>query len=393
MKSENRNSNILKEKILLKIINDLPNYVFYKDRNLIYRACNKNFVHYSGFQKQAEIAGKSDYDMPWGNTTADIYRQEDNQVIKTRCPILNKEVPMKVIGSKEKILLVSKSPLFDDTESVIGVLGIYIDITEKKQLEKKLIESQEARFKAMSAIAGMMAHELRTPLMTISLALTSWQERLQKIFAGYKVYAKEHNDQTYRKPQLLAMEATLKNAEQAVYDATHTINSVLTNIRYSNENIHLLHEPFSLRKAIQHAMQTYPFEEGEQSLIKINASVDYQILGDINVIVHVLHNLVKNALYAIAEMDKGTITLSLQKHKNTVVIIFEDTAKGISQESLPHIFDPFYTTKKQSAASIGMGLYFCKLALEKMGGTIICDSVVGQYTRFTIHLQAVDVPG
>ena len=102
-----------------------------------------------------------------------------------------------------------------------------------------------------------------------------------------------------------------------------------------------------------------------------------------------IHNLLKNALYAIKRAGKGSIMISVEKRKEGVIqITFTDTGEGMSDDIREHIFEPFYTTK-DSETSIGLGLYFCKMALGKMNASISCTSKEREYTTFMIRFKGL----
>jgi signal transduction histidine kinase len=64
-----------------------------------------------------------------------------------------------------------------------------------------------------------------------------------------------------------------------------------------------------------------------------------------------------------------------------------DTGSGIPQQALPHIFAPFFSTKRTSGGA-GMGLTFCKRVMEAFGGSIRCESAEGEYTTFALEFPA-----
>ena len=86
-----------------------------------------------------------------------------------------------------------------------------------------------------------------------------------------------------------------------------------------------------------------------------------------------MHNLIRNALYAIKEASKGTVTIELKHDNKNAAITVHDTAKGIAKENQKQIFAPFFSTKEQGT-SVGLGLYFSRLSIEKAGGKIYCLS-------------------
>jgi signal transduction histidine kinase len=66
-------------------------------------------------------------------------------------------------------------------------------------------------------------------------------------------------------------------------------------------------------------------------------------------------------------------------------LIFKDTGKGIASKDLPFVFDRFYT---QTPHGTGIGLAFCQDVLKRFGGSIVCDSVEGEYTIFTLSFPS-----
>jgi PAS domain S-box-containing protein len=128
--------------ILETIINTIPVRVFWKDKNLTYLGCNTQFARDAGFEKPEEIIGKDDYAMGWGKQ-AELYRADDRLVIESGRPRLLIEEPQTTPSGEEISLLTSKVPLKNVTGEVIGVLGTYFDITERKRAEQALRESEE----------------------------------------------------------------------------------------------------------------------------------------------------------------------------------------------------------------------------------------------------------
>ena len=97
--------------LLKQILIKAPDYIFWKDIDLVYRGCNLNFAKAAGFDSVNDVIGKTDKDMKWGKYTGPIYTEEDNDIIKTREPILAKDPPMRTDEKHEQVLSVSKVPL------------------------------------------------------------------------------------------------------------------------------------------------------------------------------------------------------------------------------------------------------------------------------------------
>ncbi|MDO8895306.1 MAG: EAL domain-containing protein [Nitrosomonas sp.] len=125
--SESRN-------LLKTIVDTVPAAgIFWKDKELHYLGCNPNFAKDAGVESPREIIGKVDYDLSWTKEQAELYRHDDRQVIDSGIPKLNYEESLNTPDGKTIWLQTSKIPLRNTYQEVIGVLGIYQDITEQKQ--------------------------------------------------------------------------------------------------------------------------------------------------------------------------------------------------------------------------------------------------------------------
>jgi PAS domain S-box-containing protein len=123
--------------ILEGILNSIHVRVFWKDRNLVYLGCNTPFARDAGFEKSEDIIGRDDFAMGWKDQ-AELYRSDDRSVIASGVPKLFIEEPQKTPSGNIITLLTSKVPLRDAEGNIIGVLGTYIDITERKKAESAL---------------------------------------------------------------------------------------------------------------------------------------------------------------------------------------------------------------------------------------------------------------
>ncbi len=133
--------------IIKGILNAIPARVFWKDKNLVYLGCNAVFAHDAGFADPQDLIGKDDYQMGW-HDQAELYRANDRQVIESGCSRVLKEEPQTTPEGGTVTLLTSKVPLLDSNGEISGLLGTYMDITERKRTEEALRES-EARYRAL----------------------------------------------------------------------------------------------------------------------------------------------------------------------------------------------------------------------------------------------------
>lgn len=127
--------------IIEGIMNSINVRVFWKDKNLKYLGCNKNFAIDAGFANPEDLIGKDDYEMIWHHQ-ADLYRNDDLQVIESDCPKLNIEEPQTSPSGQMITLLTNKIPLKNASGEIYGVLGTYFDITERKESEEQLLKNK-----------------------------------------------------------------------------------------------------------------------------------------------------------------------------------------------------------------------------------------------------------
>ena len=98
----------------------------------------------------------------------------------------------------------------------------------------------------------------------------------------------------------------------------------------------------------------------------------------------VFFNLINNAIDAM-DPDGGTLTISSHQRGNFLAIDVSDTGKGIPEANLDRIFDPFFTTKPVGKGT-GLGLSICYGIIEKMGGKLEVESMMGTGSTFSISL-------
>jgi len=132
-----------KQGLLEQIIENIPHSIFWKDRNSVYLGCNRNFARQAGVEKPENIMGKTDYDLAWKEAEADFYRKIDNEVMESGQPQLGIEEPQLQADGTRATLLTSKVPLSNSQGDVIGILGIYAEITDLKRAEEELRAREE----------------------------------------------------------------------------------------------------------------------------------------------------------------------------------------------------------------------------------------------------------
>jgi two-component system NtrC family sensor kinase len=126
------------QNLLGNIIANIPHAVFWKDRDSVYMGCNANFARDAGLVSPDEIIGKTDHALAWSTEETAFNIMCDRRVMEREAPLLNYEESQHRSDGSIATLLTSKVPLRDESGAVIGMLGIYSDITEKSAADEEI---------------------------------------------------------------------------------------------------------------------------------------------------------------------------------------------------------------------------------------------------------------
>jgi len=129
-----------KEEYLRLLLDNIPQQVFWKDMNLVFRGCNQKWAEAAGLESSEAVVGKTDFDLFGDRSIAEFYRQKDRQVLESRTAEMNRVAPKQKPGpgGRRIWLDVSRIPLVKSDGEVLGVLGVLEDITERKEIDEKL---------------------------------------------------------------------------------------------------------------------------------------------------------------------------------------------------------------------------------------------------------------
>lgn len=131
------------QKMLWLVINNIPQLIAWKDRDLVYLGANKNFAKVAGFNHPSEIAGLTDFDMPWKPEETEFFRACDRRIMATNTPEYHIiESKMQADGT-QCCLDTNKIPLHDNYGNVVGILSTFEDITDRLSLEAQVRASEE----------------------------------------------------------------------------------------------------------------------------------------------------------------------------------------------------------------------------------------------------------
>ncbi len=282
----------------------------------------------------------------------------------------------------------------DEDGNILALEGFATDITERKQMEEMMIQSE--KMLSVGGLAAGMAHEINNPLAGILQNLQVINNRIRPDNEKNRQIAQECNisiDDLYCYLERRGLLSMFDNIASSSQRAAQIVGNMLAFSRKSDGN--LRHENLArlLDTTIDLAANEYDLKK-HYDFKKIKIIRNYQELPAVSCqagkIQQVILNLLKNAAQAMTEAGTPDpqIRIRLDRDADMALITVEDNGPGMSEEIRQRIFEPFFTTKENGVGT-GLGLsisYF--IITEDHKGSMQVESQPGQGTRFSISLPS-----
>ncbi|MBU1107399.1 MAG: PocR ligand-binding domain-containing protein [Candidatus Riflebacteria bacterium] len=369
-----RNSNMLSH-----IMNSIPQSIFWKDLKSVYLGCNRVFSSRAGLASPDDIIGKSDFDLPWSREESEGYRADDREVMDSAKSKIHIVETQRQADGKVVWADTTKIPLLDASGSIIGVLGVYEDITDRKNSEEEKIKlesqlRQMYKMESVGRLAGGVAHDFNN-MLSVILGYVNLAEMeadpAQPLYQYLEEIRKSAERSADLTRQLLAF-ARKQTVAPKVLDLNATISGMLKMLqRLIGEDINLIWNP---------ADDLWP--------IKVDPSQIDQILANLCVNARDSISNVGRVMIATGNItiDKNYITKNIDSLPGEyVTITISDDGCGMNEETMSHIFEPFFTTKEVGEGT-GLGLATVFGAVKQNNGFVALVSEPGIGTKFTIYL-------
>jgi PAS domain S-box-containing protein len=141
--------------MLWLVMDNIPQGIFWKDRNSRYLGCNKVFAKAAGLESPKNIVGKTDHDMPWLPEQTKLFHEYDRKVMESDTPEYHIIESQQEADGKLAWIETNKIPLHDTKGNVIGILGTYEDITERKKAEETIKEKNLLLYQAQEFLEAV----------------------------------------------------------------------------------------------------------------------------------------------------------------------------------------------------------------------------------------------
>jgi len=341
-----------------------------KDEMILY--ANQSFCKMSGFELN-EILNNSASKLFVRGENAEMMQEKNTMRISGVSDAY--EIATKNKRGEAKWWLVSGAPLSDEFGNPTGSVGIHLDITSQKEIERELVEAKyqaEQSSKVKEVFLANMSHEIRTPMNGI----IGMARQLSKSDLDEK--------QTFH----------LGVIRSAADNLMIILNDILDLSKIEAGKLNIENVSFNLESCLINACDVILPKAEEKGLaleIEVDPNIAPTLFGDPFRMKQVLFNLVGNA---IKFTEKGSIKISTKLISNRgqaqiIQIIVEDTGIGIDQEYLANIFDKFSQEDRSTARKFGgtgLGMNISKQLVELMDGEISIESEKGKGTKVILSL-------
>lgn len=346
--------------MLQSVLDNVPQRVFWKDRQGRYLGCNRAFANDARLASPEEIVGKTDTELSWASDT-DSFSTVFTSAIERSAPMLNSEFEAVNAEGQRRWLRGNSVLLRDSHQRVFAVLGAYEDITERKRAEDAIRRSNAA----LSEFAQVVSHDLRSPLRVaknyaqlVALKYGSLLDTPGKDFLRFVVDSVVHMDEL---TQSLLEYATATEPDpdgRSEVSLESVLQRALTNLQLviTEAEAEITHESLPV-------VSGYPAQ-----------------------FMQIFQNLVSNAIKYKRPEVRPRIHVGASREGESWIVCVRDNGQGIPPESLQKIFRPLTRLHGREIPGFGIGLATCRKVVEHHGGQMWVESQVGVGSKFYFSL-------
>ncbi|MDH4099444.1 MAG: ATP-binding protein [Nitrospirota bacterium] len=281
--------------------------------------------------------------------------EKDFELVKETGVIRETLLPRK--GERKGIpISYSLSPLMDPQGAVMGSVLVFSDLSQMKRLEEQVQRSK--RLSAMGEMAASLAHEIRNPLGSLEL----FSSLLRRELEG---------------------DADKAGLADNIIMVVKNLTNITSNLLFFARPCTPVLQPVSVNAILDETLVfcQHLINQSEVTLAKKFSASDHMVDIDRELMKQVFLNIILNALQAME--DGGKLTITTASHRGCIEIEIGDTGPGIEGDALDRIFDPFFTTKERGT---GLGLAIVHNIVRAHNGAIEVKSKKGKGTTFLISL-------
>jgi two-component system aerobic respiration control sensor histidine kinase ArcB len=388
-----------KEIIYDTLLGDTPISLYWMDSEGILLGCNEKVL------KDLELDSLDDYIGKHSNQNSSKEAWQNSlKAIKTGEPVTCEETHVDSTGKKIAYLSI-KHPIKDTNGTIIGLMGISIDISKQKNIEEALqeeISKNKRAYRAKLEYIATASHEVKNPTANAIYYNIELKESIQKIqetFLNDIAITLVKYNKEYALREISSMIKNMLQLSSKIEEQQQKANRYLDNLNYLEylqlEGVKVRYEPENIENLVKNTIMQVEAENNHNIHIisEINNDIPSEILIDRSNIQSVLRIILNNAIRFSKPGDRIKIsgyTTRGENDKNHVYVIVQDFGQGMTETQLKYLFTPIQHDEKNSIESRyhkpSLMLSQAKLKIEASGGEISLTSILNSGTKVLLKI-------
>ena len=222
-------------------------------------------------------------------------------------------------------------------------------------INHRLFDFQRDKEKAVWNVANSIAHQLRTPLASIRNYASATDRHLTLLTEGYQTAKREQLiDSPLNNSKITTLAKALKTIQEQVTHSLSLIDILIANANPATGK-ELTPLPIKIKPLIERAVESFPYNNpNEKALIHLDLKSDFQVLAPDKIILHVMYNLIANAVEFSQKTKDALIKIGLTQKEEWNEVTVWDNGIGVTREHQQIIFEPFFSLNSPHGTGIGL---------------------------------------
>lgn len=390
--------NIKRQNDFQRILQDsIPIPVYYKDDKGYFTGCNKEMAQFLG-QSEKEIVGKrGDEIKGFGRRRGNVSMLEQSDVdLLKNGGVFAKEITLQNGKNERRSVILHKAAYYDQNGNPAGVIGAFIDITDKKEAEREAESRRQQLLQAdkmvsLGILTAGVAHEINNPNNFVMMNTPIIQKAWKSIQPILDEYERKNGDFSVAGIPYSEMKEFIPSLFDGIKNGSERIKNIVRGLKdYARQDTDELSNPVNVNDVVNASLTLLAnmIKKSTDNFVLMLGENLPCVLGSGQKIEQVVINIIQNACQALTDKKQRLlIKTGYDSNHDCVWVVVSDEGRGMTQDILKHIQDPFFTTKRDTGGT-GLGLSISSGIVQDHGGILDVHSNIGEGTTVIVSFPS-----